>query len=101
MGWWVAWLVGGLAGWSVGWNEGPELHQTPAPIFTRNRSANKQQLSVPLLVPMLEYQLRVDLRYLQPAAGAGGVRLAVVGREGGAPLMRALVRMPLSELAGI
>lgn len=40
---------------------------------------------------------QLDLRCLQPDAGAGEVRLSVVRRAGGAPLMRALVRMPLSE----
>jgi len=53
---------------------------------------------VPLLVPMLEYQLRVDLRCLQPEGAAGDVRLVVVGQKGGGqPLMCVLARMPLSE----
>ena len=131
----------------------------------RNPRAARQQLAVPLLVPMLEYQLKVrarcvvarrrgcsvpssvcssaasagpgptanasrmprhpahacrgpgsqagrawpntwsqvDLLCLQPELGADDVRLAVVAGGGGvqgggrAPLMSALVRMPLSE----
>ncbi|GBF90819.1 hypothetical protein Rsub_03673 [Raphidocelis subcapitata] len=59
--------------------------------------SSRQQLPLPLLVPLLEYTLAFDLRSLQPDAGAGEVRLSVVARGGGAPLMRALVRMPLSE----
>jgi hypothetical protein len=39
----------------------------------------------------------VDIRCLQPAGGAGEVRLVMVPAKGGAPLMSALVRMPLSE----
>ncbi|KAI8473621.1 MAG: ciliary BBSome complex subunit 1-domain-containing protein [Monoraphidium minutum] len=60
-------------------------------------SVGKQQLEVPLLVPMLQYELSVDIRCLRPDAGAGEVRLVMVPACGGAPLMAALVRMPVSE----
>lgn len=102
-------------------------------------AASRDQVALPLLVPLLEYRAKVrggragrrvvcatcavclgqlltsptrscrhrrraptqvDIRCLQPEAGAGGeVRLTVLAPNGGggAPLLTALVRMPPSE----
>lgn len=42
--------------------------------------------------------LQIDATCLQPALGAGAVRVIVVGRAQQSPLMTALVKMPVSEL---
>ncbi|KAF8073129.1 Bbs1 [Scenedesmus sp. PABB004] len=80
-------------------NEGAEL-ATGLQVVVQGGDAyavHGPHLLVPALVPALQYDLKVDATCLQPAAGAGALRVVVLGRGGAAPLMSALVRMPLSE----
>lgn len=69
------------------------------PLFARTALVSTQQSSIILVkLKLFVFAVKqVDLRCLQPAAGAGDVCVVVVDSKSSAPLMSALVRMPLSE----
>ncbi|WIA09492.1 hypothetical protein OEZ85_008892 [Tetradesmus obliquus] len=83
-------------------NEGQELATDLRVLVQAEDEAMYQvhtpHFAVPALVPLLQYTYKVDATCLQPALGAGAVRVIVVGRAQQSPLMTALVKMPVSEL---
>lgn len=60
--------------------------------------AAQRQISVPLLVPGLSYTLEVGVQCLRPAAGSDSIRILLVAKGSPAPLLTALLKMPLSEM---
>eukprot|EP00877_Chromochloris_zofingiensis_P001275 jgi/Chrzof1/11148/Cz05g25190.t1 len=60
--------------------------------------ASKQQLSIPLLVPMLQYEYQVSVRCLDPAGPADSIRIVMVNANSCLPMMTATVKMPISEI---
>lgn len=67
--------------------------------------APSRQLALPLLVPLLQYEYRFDVTCLQPAAPPGAIRILLLDDAGtggkaaaAAPLMTALLKMPVPEL---
>lgn len=60
-------------------------------------SLERRQFVIPSLVPSLGYTFTIDVRCLQPDCPPGSIRVIFSQGSSCAPLLSALVKMPLSE----